>query len=154
MGSAAGLRYGRGKLLPFLQGQHGSREDRLFQPSRLPATACWLDGGLLPGNVSSVVCGSQSRTHGDSSLWSEPHSVRFPSGLCSRGLCTSASPHFSPPYRTTHAHPWKGAQTGRVEVGVFRERERALDVGSGRVTGLISPLDSACLWSLDLSSFS
>lgn len=95
----------------------------------------------------------QSET--DSSLWSGA-SLRALSQwpVLQRPLHICFPPHSSPPYRTAHAHPWKGAQTDRVEVGVFRERERALDVGSGRVTGLISPLDSACPWSLDLSSFS
>lgn len=67
-------------------------------------------------------CGSQAQ--GDSSLWSgsslyglsrrsglqRPLHICFPNPLSS--------------YRKMHAHPWKGAQTGRVKVGVFTERER------------------------------
>lgn len=136
-GSTAGLHYGRGKPLPSLPGQHRSREEKKKNCSSLPG--CWLLAtaccclysafrNCLFSSVWQSVCGSQ--THRESFLWSGSslHGLsQRPVLQRPRHICFL---HSSPPYRKMYAHPWMGAQTGRVEVGVFRERERALGVGS------------------------
>lgn len=122
--------------------------------SLLATACCCLYSAFRNCLFSSVwqsVCGSQ--THRESFLWSGSslHGLsQRPVLQRPRHICFL---HSSPPYRKMYAHPWMGAQTGRVKVGVFRERERALGVGSRWVIGLISPLDPACPWSLDLPSF-